>query len=333
MKVLFHRKNASWQGRLLCVTHSDRPVHTDGCGLNDLETRFAAKDRLPPKLRFDELEPAAKYSPYLGSITIWRLSDDLRHDHELLAHLHPETYKPQHAIIHDSRIWVLGTETLESYDLNWQRVAVINDSWLAGGHTVFPVSKSQLLLSCSASDAILSVDLGSQSIDRTWRLPAEIYGTNFSLHREDSVVDHFIYNDLQLTHVNCAVPYEDGILVSTLIQGAIGKFDGTGKYEELARGFVGCHGIRTLNAEQFYFCDSCLGTINYLDRAGRLSHRIACDSVWLHDAQHLDERFVAICPADRNSVEILNTFTRETVSVIACGHFGASTQFLSLTTL
>ena len=328
MEIVFRGDKAPWQGPLLCITHSDRPVHTDGCGLNELEARYASPDRLPPKTPFVDLAPAANASPWKGSVTVWRLPADFRGKPTLLLHLHSQVYKPQHAIYHRGSLWILGTEVLEVFDPLQGGVGIVTDPWMAGGHTVLPGNRGNLLVSCAASDAVLEVDPTALEVTAAHRLPASHYGFNYALQRSDSVVDHFIHNDLQLTHVNCAAPWRHGIVVSTLIQGAIGWFEGDGGYRELTRGFVGCHGIRPLNDELLYFCDSCLGTVNYLRPNGAIERRIDFDSVWLHDAQHLDSQFLAICAADRNTVEIFDLQSREIVNVIDGSRFGASTQFV-----
>ena len=76
-------------------------------------------------------------------------------------------------------------------------------------------------------------------------------------------------NDLQTTHINDASSMDGGsrVVVSTLIQGAIGVFDlGGGSYQEVTRGLVGCHAARVNDEGVIYFADNCGGALVELER-------------------------------------------------------------------
>lgn len=302
----------------------------DRCNLNFLELRFSRPDRLPPPKPFETLTPSSYHSAYLGDVTIWEFMDGDFGKPRLLAHLRPMDYKPQFAIWYKGRLWVLGPELLEVYDSTFSRLAVVTDPWLAGAHTIVPDERGHMLVSCSASDSVLIIDGDRYEVVRALRMPEWLYGFNYALSRMDSVVDHYIINDHQLTHINFAWPWRNGILVSTLIQGAIGWFDGIGNYEELLRGFVGCHGARIdERTGQIYFCDSCVGSVVFLTPSYSINHRIDTGSVWLHDAQQLGDHILALSIADRNQVEIMDCDSREIIAVIPCKDFGKGTQFVS----
>lgn len=342
LSVLHHEPDAAlWSGPLLCVSHTARPVELERCDLNFLTNRYADPDRLarlPERVPFDSLSPSIAHSPHRGAITVWRFADHDFTRPTLLAHLAPRDYHPQHAIWWRDRLWVLGVEVLEAYDAQLQRVAVIEDPWLAGAHTLAPDGDGRLVVSCSASDAVLVIDPDAGRVERALRLPESLYGHNYPLTRDHSVVEHYIPNDLQLTHVNAGWPHAGGILVSTLIQGAIGWFAPDGRYRELTRGFVGCHGIRSDHAGRLYFCDSCMGAVVFLDAPldntatnGRptIARRIATGSRWLHDALELAPHVLALNVADRNAVVILEAREAEPIHTIDCHPFGESIQFLS----
>ena len=329
MRILYRRRMASWNYPLLCITHTDRPVDLKRCSLNFLELRYSAVNRLPPAEPFEALTPSREHSPHLGSITIWRFMDSHFGRPQLLAHLRPEEYKPQFAIWYRQRLWVLGVQELEVYDSNLSRLALIGDPWLSGAHTLVPDNRGNLLASCSASDSVLVIDQDTHQIVNTLRMPESWYGFNYGLARTDSVVDHYIVNDYQLTHLNCAWPWRQGILVSTLIQGAIGWFSEDGDYTELLRGFVGCHGARAdERTGNIYFADSCLGAVILLSSDFTIRRRVDANSVWLHDAQQLQGDVFALSLADRNHVEIVDFSTRQKLAVIPCGEYGSSTQFV-----
>ena len=330
MKIHHRERPDRWTGRLLCVTHTERPVEVERCSLNFLTRRYADPARLRAVVPFEQLTPSSQHSPYGGGITVWSFADDDWRRPELLAHLEPEGYKPQHALWHRGRLWVLGVECLEVYDARLERLAVVEDPWLAGAHTIAPDGWGRLLLSCSASDAVLMVDEDSLNVVAAVRLPEALYGHNYSLKRSDSVVRHYVANELQLTHINCAWPYQRGVLISTLIQGAIGWFGPEDDYRELARGFVGCHGVRVSEAGEIYFSDSCQGTVVFLDGRHRIARRVAFDSRWLHDALQLAGPVWAVSPAERNRIILFDLDRCEPIRTIDCTPFGASTQFLSL---
>lgn len=329
MKVIFRREGANWNQDLLCVSHTDRALHQARANLNFLEMRYAKPDRLPPKEPFESLTPSIKHSPYLGACTVWEFEGGSVLKSRLLAHFHPETYKPQQVIWHKQRLWVLGIECLEIFDSKFNLVKQVHDPWLAGAHTIVPDGKGKLLLSCSGSDSVLVLDEETYTIVKALRLPEEIYGFNYPLKRTDSVYDHFIPNDYQLTHINCAWPWKNGILVSTLIQGAIGWFDENDSYQELTRGFVGCHGVRVSLSGQIYFSDSCTGLIMFLNQSFEIDKRIQTESVWLHDSLQLNENLFATAVADRNQVEIMDVTARKVIAAIPGADFGQGPMFVS----
>jgi len=329
MKKIYKRKWSRWDQELLCVTHTDRPVELDQCNLNYLELRYSVQNRLPPIKPFETLSPAWEHSPYKGEVTIWEFQNNNFQKPRLLMNIRPKNFKPQFAIWYKQRLWILGVDVLEVYDVNLSRLAVIKDPWLSGGHTIVPDHLGYLLVSCSASDSVLVINDETYQVVQTLRMPKHIYGFNYSLARTDSVVEHYIINDYQLTHLNCAWPWHNGILVSTLIQGAIGWFDKNGNYQELLRGFVGCHGVRNNNdTGQMYFCDSCLGVVVLLTPSYTVDKRVDTGSAWLHDAHLLGNNIFALSVADRNQIEIMDFSTRKIISIIRCSDFGNSTKFI-----
>jgi hypothetical protein len=314
--------------RYLCVVHSDRPLQLEQCELNFLERRYERADRLPPREPFEALAPARTFAAFGGEVTVHDIGRDGRDPPRLAARLRPPRGKPQHAVWHERRLWVLGAERIEVYDDRLVLVATIEDPWLAGGHTIAPDARGHMLVSCSASDSVLVVDEAGLRVVDALRMPERLYGRNYELGRADSVVDHYIGNDAQLTHINSAQPWREGILTSALIPGAIGWFDRERRYHELLRGFVGCHGARAVSAEEFHFCDSCLGALVFADSRGRVLRRIATGSKWLHDAVRVGGDVYALALYDRRQVWFVDAATRETLYVVDCESFG-SPQFLS----
>jgi hypothetical protein len=314
--------------RYLCVVHSDRPTALDQCDLNFLERRYAQPDRLPPREAFQSLPPASRSAAYGGEITLHEIGVGGRDPPRLVARLRVAHYKPQHAVLHQGRLWALGADRIEIYDGDLAPLATIQDPWLAGGHTIAPDGRGHMLVSCSASDSVLVVDEASRRVVDALRMPEALYGRNYDLARTDSVVEHYIGNDAQLTHLNCAQPWRGGVLTSALIPGAIGWFDPQRRYRELLAGFVGCHGARANGPDEIYFCDSCLGALVFANSQGRVTRRVATGSRWLHDAVRIAGDLYALALFDRAEVRFVDAATRETLYGLACESFG-SPQFLS----
>lgn len=332
LKILYRRDKDPIRRSVFSVVHSDRSVDFGQCELNYLAKRYESANRLSSLPLFDSLKPAHEYNPYLGSVSLWQFKDSHSAEPVLLAHIRPSCYKPQHALWHDKLLWIIGTESIYVYDAEFRCVRIISDPWMAGGHTITQSGNGNLLTTWSASDSLITIDANSLSVCEKYRLPEVPYGSNYHLKRIDSVIDHYIHNDLQLTHINAAWPYQGGTLVSLLIPGAIGWFDSVGNYQEIIRGFVGCHGVRTDHAGQIYFCDSCMGTVNFINRNGELLRRVDCASRWLHDALEIEAGLFAIAAADRNSIDIVDFTSKELILKIEASEFGESVQFLSYST-
>lgn len=328
MKVHRLETEKHWQGKLFCVTHSTRPIEAHRHNPNFLSKRFGLT-RLGAAPPFEQLTPASIQDHFPGGqITVWKFDDEDHRQPRLVAHIEPE-YTPRHAIWHRGQLWVLGGEILAVYNTAMRRTAVVEDPWLAGGHTIAPDGAGRFWVSCSGSDSVLVVDERSLQVADALRVPESLYGHNYPLKRTDSVVDHFVPTDLQLTHINCAWPYKGGALISAFIPGAIGWFTPEGDYRELTRGFVGCHSARVSRSGTIYFCDSCFGAVVFLDEKHRIARRVSLESRFLQDAIELSGSTWAASCADRNSVVLFDECTGEELQVLDYSAFGRTVLFLS----
>ena len=313
---------------LLCVTHSDRPTEIELCHLNHLETRYADPNRLPPREPFDSLLPLSSHHTHGGSVSVYHLASMEPFDPVLVCRFRPDD-KPQHCIWHRGCLWVAAIGFVEILDADLRSIGRICDPWLSGGHTIHPAGGDRLLVSCSASDSVVVISAEERRVVDALRVPESLYGRNYDLKRTDSVIDHYITNELQIAHVNCASPWRDGILTSSLIPGALGWFSPTGEYRELVRGFVGCHGARVCaDREELYFCDSCTGTVVFLDSDLTIRSRVSADSIWLHDALQIDGDWFALSHYERKAVELWDVRAHRRAGSIDCASAGAP-QFLS----
>jgi hypothetical protein len=174
------------------------------------------------------------------------------------------------------------------------------------------------------------VDVAARRATNAFRLPEAHYGRNYDLARTDDVRANYVTNDLQLTHVNAAWPAAEGVYVSTLIHGAIGRFSWDGAYAEIVRGYWGAHGVRKVDERTLVFADSCLGCACLLDLpSGRVRSRIDFDSRWLHDVETTDGRHFFAAVGDRNVLALYDAEVGRVVAEWPMSEFGAGVQFLS----
>jgi hypothetical protein len=221
---------------------------------------------------------------------------------------------------------------LEGVKLDRGAPGRIDDPWFGGLHTVFAADSRTVVVSAAGSDAVLWVDVESGRVTRRWRLPAEIYGSNYALTPEMSVQDHYIHNDIQLGHLNCAYPdSQGGCWISTLAQGDIGYVGPDGGYQVLTRGFIGCHGVRlAAGGETVYFADSCEGRLMAVARSGAAAERVRLDSHWLHDAAQLEGDIYLFSLGDRNEVSVIDVGRGVELGRYSFESRGVNVQFLSV---
>ena len=360
--------NRAGQSRILGVlalTHSSRETNLDRCSAAFLEQRFGDPERLERLPPFDSLQPAETL--YSGSVSFYRVALYAagRHRFESIGDI-KDREKIQHVVLRDGDEMLIGYEhRVECWRLRrpvhvLSRItrsgcsirARFEHPHLAGLHTVAPLSDDRVLLSCAGSDSVLVFDLGRSVIERSLRMPASLYGHNYTLTPEMDLRRHYIHDGCQTTHLNAASVDREGrrAVVSTLIQGAIGLFDlRTGDYEEVARGFVGCHGARFSDRDEIYLADSPRGCLVFLGPDGRVTRRFETGSLWLHDVQQIHKSIYAFALADANELRIYHIdsgtlLMRRRFSVIpfedsapapdgAPDWLGNSTQALSYTTL
>jgi len=309
---------------LLTLTHSSRATETDRCSVQFLTRRFSGRDRLADPPPFTSLPPAPTL--YSGAVSFYLAGED-EQGRFLLRRLGRVRSRDrvQHAALLPSGDLLVGYEhrvvrwrprapltEMERIDAaDFQVTARYDHPHLAGLHTIDPLPGSLpghlAALACAAADAVLLLDHAEGRIERTLRLPRDLYGRNYDLAPGMDLRRHYIHDEVQTTHVNAAFADRTGrwVTVSTLIQGAIGVFDlQTGRYEEVTRGFVGCHGARFDDKGNLYFADSTAGHLVVLSDDGKIARRFAVGSRWLHDVQQLRGSVFAFALADVNELQI-----------------------------
>jgi hypothetical protein len=292
---------------------------------------------LPP---FEELRPASEARSYSGRLTLVDLTIDSNGIQLTATRCIDSEHKIGSACRLDDKLVVCledyvvvlpaGTDAAESSPEH--RVERIDDPWFASLQTIFPVDHTHCVISASAPDALMVLDLVRRRVVWRWRVPADPYGRNYDLTDTMSVHDHFIANDIQLAHLNCAFPDgSGGFWISTLAQGDIGHVSANGDYEVIASGFVGCHGIRrSRELDCLYFSDSCSGRLIGIgvDRVPRVMGVV--DSRWLHDAQHLAGDIFALCVGDKNMIVLLDTSSNTEIARFDMAARGENVQFVNL---
>ncbi len=303
---------------VLTLTHSSRTTNLARCSVQFLTRRFGEPERLrdlPPLASLPSAEVL-----YSGAVSFYRVLLDAGR-----VRLEPLGQVRSRDRIQD--VALLGSgDLLAGYEHRLERWRVrrftasgievtgrFEHPHLVGLHTVEPLVDGRVALACSAPDAVLVLDLASGAVERTLRLPASLYGQGYELSAGADLRRHAIPDEGQTTHVNAA--HRAGgsrLVVSTLIQGAIGLFDlASGDYEELCRGFVGCHGARWSAEGELYFADSSSGMLIFLDSGGRIARRFATGSCWLHDVQQIAGSVYAFALADINELRIYDVASGE----------------------
>ena len=310
--------------KILTLTHSSRKTDLNYCSLNYLTARYADPERLDKLPPFEKLAPVEEKQIYTGAVSFYRVSgNDLSLKAEPTGTV-VATHKIQHASVMDHfhvlicyesflELWKFHAplNTLNHCDeMDFTVLRRYDHPHFAGLHTCFPSSdKLTAVLAASAPDAVLILDLDSGVVRKTLRMPENLYGKNYELTDEMDLRSHYIANDFQTTHINSAYPSRNGneLVLSTLIQGAIGIFDVVSNtYREIIRGFVGCHGARFDNEGNIYFADSVTGCLVFIDKQGKILRRFGIDSFWLHDAVQIERNIFAFSAADSNSLLIYN---------------------------
>jgi hypothetical protein len=310
---------------LLTLTHSSRTTNLSRCSAEFLSRRFGDPGRLRSLPPLAGLPPAEVL--YSGGVSFY-----LALEGEGGVRLEPlgqvrSRDRIQHVAPLGADDLLVGFENrLERWRLRApldrpRRLAAgdVEVAWrfehphLVGLHTVEPLGDGRVALSCATADAVLLLDLARGEVERTLRLPADLYGQGYELDGDTDLRRHAVPDEAQTTHINAAHRAGgSGLVVSAFIPGAIGRFDlATGGYEELCRGFVGCHGARVSAEGEIYFADSTAGTLVFLTPEGKVARRFATGSRWLHDAQQIAGSVYAFALADRNELRLHDVETGE----------------------
>lgn len=305
---------------ILTLTHSSRETNLDRCSVQFLTRRFADPARLAEIPPFESLPPAPTL--YSGAVSFFLVSEDgtgrfhLRRlgsvrsrDRIQHAGLLPSgdvLVGFEHRLVRwRSRLPLVEMDRIDAMD--FQVAARFEHPHMAGLHTVDPVGPERVAVSCSGPDAVMVLDLAEGKLERILRLPRALYGRNYDLAPGMDLRRHYIHDELQVAHINSAFSDHTGryVAVSTLIQGAVGVFDlESGGYDEVARGFVGCHGVRFDDRGNLYFADSTTGTLVVLTEEGKIARRFGVGSRWLHDVQQLRGSIYAFALADANELRV-----------------------------
>lgn len=325
----------------LLLTHTSRSWDWTRSSRDFIARRAADPDRLRNLPPFETLPPCQDHL-YSGGLSLLEVAVDGRAAHVAARRCIDSHFKIQHASLVGGRLVLcfenfLGVlpsvhEPVENVDLRPGSPWRIDDPWFNGLHTVFPVSDDICIVSSSSADAVLWVDLDSRKVIRRWRLPADIYGFNYDLTPSMSVVDHFIHNDLQLGHLNCAYPDgRGGCYLSTLFQGDIGHVDRDGRYTLLARGQIGCHGVRLArNREDLYFSDSCGGRLMRVEPDGGVCELWDAGNRWLHDVEQVDDDLYLFCLGDTNEIALVDLSLGRERSRFKLDSRGVNVQFVTV---
>ncbi|HEY1727968.1 MAG TPA: hypothetical protein VGG22_06330 [Candidatus Baltobacteraceae bacterium] len=207
----------------------------------------------------------------------------------------------------------------------------IDDPWFAGLHTVVGIDSDSCLVSAAGPDAVLWVDLESRRVTHRFRLPEDRYGSNYPVTLETSVNEHYIPNDYQLGHLNSAFPdRHGGCYFTTLGQGDVAHVDRNGKWEIIASGYIGLHGLReSLDRTFLYFSESPTGKLWKIAH-GSVYLMADIETKWLHDSQQISPTLFACLSVDRNELLLIDTLSGKESAAFDLSSRGHNPQFLSL---
>lgn len=314
--------------KLLLVTHSSRPFQEERSSLNFLEKRFSSPDRLerlPAVEAFLGVEVAV---PFQGALSIWRWDESTGRLSALGAY-RPD-YKVQFAEIVGDWIVVLGSDRLEVLSASLDFIKVISHPHLVGAHTVFKIKGSKVWVTTAPGNAVLQIDIESGEVILELSMPSR-YGQGYLLSPELNLGKHYIPTDYQPTHINCAFPCENGVLVTLWIPGAVGLFDHNGSYREIVKGFRGCHGGRMSSRGEMYFSDSAAGIVWFIDvETGQVKSRYKVNSRWVHDCAQLSGDFYVCTLSDDNKLFVFSRKTQTQITSVELDQFGASAMFVNV---
>jgi hypothetical protein len=323
----------------LALTHTSRVWDWQRCTADFLRDRYQRLGRLHDLPPFEELPPAHKARSYSGRLTLFDLTIDGNGINLAASRCIDSDYKLNHACRLGDKLVLCLEDYVVVVPANRgaigsnseSAVERIDDRWFASLQTVFPIDHAHCVISASAPDALMVLDLIRRRVVWRWRVPADRYGRNYELTDTMSLQDHFIANDLQLAHLNCAYPDgRGGFWISTLGQGDIAHVAANGDYELIASGFVGCHGVRySPELDLLYFSDSCAGRLISIgtDRVPRVIATV--DSRWLHDAQHLAGDIFLLSLGDTNAIVVLDASSNAQLARFDMQARGENVQFVN----
>lgn len=314
--------------KVLCLTHSSRKFFVADASFNSLEMRFSREDRLSDLPPFEELPPVEEAVPYEGALTVWSIEEFAAGPSLRFLFRYDPGYKVQCAAFCSDRLIVYGSDRLEVLDSTLNVVRTVRHPLLVGGHTVFVDRNGHAVVTSAPANAIFRIDIETGEVIEQIKVP-DRYGSGYDLD-DRNLHEHYVPTDLQPTHVNCAYPIEDGLLVTLCVPGAVGRFDSNGNYREIVRGFRGCHGAK-MYRDLLYLSDSTAGAVVYIDpETGQIRKRLHADTRWLHDAEHVDDETVAVALGDKNEIRLLDSRSGEVKHRVSCDAFGQSVMFASV---
>lgn len=314
--------------KVLCVSHSDREFVGPMTSIGALNYRFDRKKASNQEfsLDFDGIE---KSIPFLGGITFWEI-DSKERKIDFLFEYRPD-YKVQYGFINGEDIVVCGVDRVEILDADLKVRRTITHPYLAGTHTAAIDENGCLWVSSAPANAVLCFDYFTGQLEKTLSMPEE-FGAGPDLNSEIDLRKKFVPTSFQPTHVNSVVPLSGGRLLLTLwVQGALYIWDPNEGWNELIIGFNGCHGGRELPEQSgYYFTDSSVGVVYFLDERGRILRRSQCRSRWLHDSLVLGGGSIVSTAGDLNSIIIFDEVSGNVFGTKDCSAYGKSVSLASV---
>jgi hypothetical protein len=241
---------------------------------------------------FSKLPSLATVQPKGGVAFIIKVNFE-KNALSIVGQIKIEYDKIQYCKVVGNLLWVLGVDTLASYEVSALETGptqfltpktFIQNNHLAGAH-VFHIEKNSLYASSSGCEGVLVFRTTDGKLLRKYLFKGYKFIKSYRLPRNLDLKKNYIINNFQKFHLNSCTKHNEKIFFTTL-SGLVGYFhEDTGKSTVIAKGYIGLHHIK-YNAlvDHLHMIQSTTGTFLCMDTGGKVLNQHQIDSRWVQSA-------------------------------------------------